>query len=143
MRHIMRIAGAAVVFAVLALAPTAAKAHSGHSHAPSVQQSSSAETTQAETTQDAAKAADSVQKRAPQFIVKFIAASETGDEPAGKNGCSGTCCKTAMACCVVIFNDPGETPLPPGIATRLPFPEAASWASLASDRLRRPPKSFA
>ena len=133
----MRIAGAAVVFAVLALAPTAAKAHSGHSHGVAVQQTSPAETL------DAVKAADSLQKSAPQSIMLFIAASDTGDEPAGKNGCTGTCCKSAMACCAVIFSHPGETPLPSGIAMRLALPEAATFRSLAPDRLRRPPKSFA
>jgi hypothetical protein len=135
LQHIMRIAGAAIVFAVLALAPTAAKAHSGHSHAPSVQQISSAGAIQ-----NGAKAVEPVQKSAPQVSA---AASNTSKQPAGPNGCNGSCCKSAMACCVVIFSYSSETPVPCGNSVRLAFPEAESWSSLASDQLRRPPKIFA
>jgi hypothetical protein len=127
----MRIAAVAIVVAVLALAPSGAKAHGGHTHGAAVQQSAPVPVVM-----DTGSAAQSVTQVTPQLIA-------SGEQPAGQNGCAGTCCKSGTACCVVIFTDQRGTALPSGIATRIAFPQAPSWSSLAPDRLRRPPKSFA
>ncbi len=129
--EMMRFAGTAIVLAVLALAPTEGKAHQGHSHSGAAIHESLAGITGVGEAPQA--------RQAPQFA---DAASVPHQQPA-QGGCTDTCCKSAVACCVLIFTQPGETPLPPGNATRLSFPETASWTSLAPDRLGRPPKSIA
>jgi hypothetical protein len=134
-RHIMRIAGAAVVFAVLACASVPAMAHGGHSHGPAIEKQAPAAVKA-----DASAAAQAAEHEGPEFTAAAGAPDSEQDKGAG---CSGTCCKSAMACCSVIFAESGETPSPPGVATRLRFPSSDSWTSLTPDRLRRPPKSFA
>jgi hypothetical protein len=135
-RHIMRIAGAVIVFAVLALAPSVAKAHSGHSHAPAMVQQEApapAKVDQPGSVQTAA------QEKAPELA----SLARPDSMPATKGGCTGSCCKSAMACCVAFFAESGESLAPPGVVTRLDFPSSDSWTSLTPDRLQRPPKSFA
>ena len=126
-----------MVFVVLALAPSPAKAHGGHSHSPVAISEQAPSLVKADVTAAAQAAAE---EAAPQFA---SAASAPHGPPDNQNGCSGTCCKSAMACCVVIFTESGETPFPPGVASRLVFPRSDSWSSLTPDRLRRPPKPFA
>ena len=133
LRQLMRFAGAAIVFAVLALAPSESAAHQGHSHSGATIHESLADVAAL------GEAPQALQESTSQFA---DAASLPHEQPA-QNGCTDTCCKSAVACCVLIFTQPGETPLKPGTATRLPFPETASWTSLAPDRLARPPKSIA
>jgi hypothetical protein len=133
-RETMRIAVATIVFALLALAPTGAKAHPGHSHStPGVQHSSLVLKKV-----KPSEAAEVVQDTASQFS----ASSNAVDQQPISDPCTDRCCKSAMGCCVVIFTSPGETPLPSAIARRLPLSEPVFWTGLGPDRLRRPPKSF-
>ena len=136
MRHLVRFAGAAVVFAVLALASSPAKAHGGHGHSPAAIEKQTPTSVKA----DASAAAQRAEEAAPQFAAPV---SAPDSQPDKESGCAGTCCKLAMACCVVILAESGGTPSPPDLAIRFVFPAAESWSSLPPGRLRRPPKSFA
>ena len=133
----MRIAGAAIVFAVLALAPSVAKAHSGHSHAAAMVQQEEPAPSKAD---KAGSLQTAAQEKAPE-VASLAAAPDSAPDTQG--GCTGSCCKSAMACCVAFLAESGEPLAPPGIATRPVFLSSDSWTSLTPDRLQRPPKSFA
>ena len=132
----MRIAGGAIVFAVLALAPSVAKAHSGHSHAPAMVQ-------QEEPAPSKSDKAGFLETAAQEKAPKVASLAAAPDSAPDTQGCTGSCCKSAMACCVAFLAESGEPLAPPGVVTRLVFPSSDSWTSLTPDRLQRPPKSFA
>jgi hypothetical protein len=131
-RHFVRIAWAAIIFAVLALAPTSAMAHAGHSHATrAIQQALGGAS---------AGVSEAIRPIGKHSVVSVAAAAE---QSPNDGECAGTCCKTGMTCCVVLFTLLEATPLPSGSAARLALPTDPSPTSLAPHRLRRPPKSFA
>jgi len=131
-RHILGRAGAAMFVALLALVPTQAQAHSGHSHpAAATEQSRPAapETLRAVLTQ-------------PRAAILVSAVVKVSPEPGDPRGCSDNCCKSAMSCCLVLLVSPLETLLPPEQAVPFPYPASVSSAGHDPDRLRRPPRSF-
>lgn len=133
-RHILGLARAAMFVALLALVPTQAQAHAGHSHPPAATEQSAPPVLET-------SSAVSMHHRAATHVTAAVKAL-TAPEPGDRRGCSDNCCKSAMSCCLVLLVSPLETLLPPEQAMPFPYPASISSAGHDPDRLRRPPRSF-
>lgn len=130
--------------ALLALAPSAADAHPGHSHARPAKAAQQAAPPAEPTVAPVAQAqALPVVAKAQQVL------SQAADAPqspaAGEAGCDGKGCCTSGPCtnCLGFVLAALPLALPPLSSTLLTAQDALPRGSTSKDRLRRPPKSFA
>ena len=132
---LVRMFGAAIVFAALCAAPSMANAHAGHAAPP------------AASGQSSVIAPDEVQAdvHAPDEAgAQVVSAPDLRSAKTDQNGCGGLlCCGNApcAACAFVIAVDTSMT-LPPWVSAVVLFPDSAPGASIGPQELSRPPRSF-
>ncbi len=130
--------------AMLAVAPSAADAHPGHSHARPAKAAQQAPKAAKPTVAPVAKAkAQQVAVKAQQVLSQ---AADTQPSPAANDtGCDGKGCCTSGPCtsCHGFVLSTVPVALPPLSSTLLAAQDALPRGSANKDRLRRPPKSFA
>ncbi|WKA27910.1 hypothetical protein [Bradyrhizobium roseum] len=138
-QQIMRVLGAAIVLIALSLAPSVARAHTGHPHLASVHDGQSQAVSQV-----ASQAAfDEIEQSAGSASLRQARWKADGMPPASDRNCAGDCCLSACAaCCATGLPSPMAFIAFPRAITRIAFGPSPMWPEREPESLRRPPKTF-
>jgi hypothetical protein len=137
-QQIMRVLGAAIVLIALSLAPSVARAHTGHSHLASVHDGQSQAVSQVayQAAFDGAESAGSASLRQARW-------KADGMPPASDRNCAGDCCLSACAaCCATGLPSPMAFIAFTRAVTRVAFGPSPMRPEREPESLRRPPKTF-
>jgi hypothetical protein len=140
--QLWRLLGALAVLAVLSLAPQAASAHAGHSHAyaapaeaqqvvPVVQDAAARDEQQAEQQTE--------RKAGSQELTEAEPATPAADHGCGERGCCSSCSCTGCHSLVIL---PVPAPSPPKLSSIVRLDDPPADVGEGGTKLRRPPKSF-
>jgi hypothetical protein len=131
----MRVLGAAIVLIVLAFAPSAAQAHTGHQHPASVHGGHDQGTSHA--------ASHASEQPATSASLQQAQWKQAETPPASDRNCTGDCCLSACAaCCAAGLPSPVAFVAFPQAITRVAFVTSRMWPDREPESLRRPPKYF-
>jgi hypothetical protein len=134
-QHLQRMMGAVIVMIACLVASPAAYAHSGHEHF-----ASSVANTDVAPVMDAATPVEGQQAALASVYLK-AQASPAIPAPKSKR-CTGGCCTSSHACCVVNLPVPSGATHVPAISAVRAFLEPPLRDGLDPEALRKPPRSL-
>jgi hypothetical protein len=139
--HSVRILAAAIVLIGFPIAPSAALAHAGHSHAGLVPVAHQANPDAKEGAGQVTRKASPTEKALPAELTTSPAPHSRLSDASGCHDricCAGAPC---AACCAVAVPELAAS-MPPTASAALAIPDDPARGSLDPDGLRRPPRSL-